>query len=89
MTDCHPPYAPLTCAQWQHRLAEAEAALHAASIGKQVQSNTYGDTQVTYSKADLSTMQRYVDSTRASMLTACGGGCNRPVRRAIQMIPGG
>lgn len=86
MTDCPTDPSVLTCAQARQRLCDAENAFDKLMIGGQVQSVTYGDQSVSYSKSDIGNLERYIYMLRGRVDTACGT-CTRPRRTAIQFIP--
>lgn len=51
----------------QQRLDEAETALHKLRIGAASVSLGYGDRQVTYTKAELGDLKRYVAELKAQL----------------------
>jgi hypothetical protein len=82
LSDCAP-----TCAEIAKRLGEVKAAIHNLLIGKGTQSVTYGDQQVTYTKADLSAMRAYADDLARESDRQCGTCYGRERRRVIQAVP--
>ena len=51
----------------QQLLAEAETALHKLRIGAATASLGYGDRQVTYTKANLGDLKRYIAELKAQL----------------------
>ncbi|MFZ2872759.1 gpW family head-tail joining protein [Zavarzinia sp.] len=62
------------------RLAEAEAALHALSIGRRSVSVSYEGKAVTYTAGNIGELRAYVAELKAKLALLDGA---RPARRAI------
>jgi peptidoglycan hydrolase CwlO-like protein len=73
------------CEQWIERLAEAEVALHKLAIGSKVEVLRAGEKQLTYTKAELGELRKYVDSLQAKV-DACNG-TRSSKKRIVQFIP--
>lgn len=74
----------ITCAEWQTRFDEADAALHKLMTGGNVVSIRYGEKEVQYAKGNIAELRKYVQYL-ADRLAACNGTARRS---AIGIIPG-
>lgn len=75
----------ITCAQYTTMLGEAQAALHALTIGSKVESLRAGEKQLTYTRANLDALRTYIDELQAKV-DACNG--IRPHgRRVMHILP--
>lgn len=77
----------LSCDELAKRLGQVGDAIHGFLIGKGTQSVTYGDQQVTYSKADIGEVRAYADELARESDCRCGTSFSRRVRRSIQAVP--
>lgn len=73
------------CATLRTWLASAELALHQLTIGSKVEVMVSGPKSVTWTRANLTSLQAYVDDLR-NQVAACDGAL-RTKRRVVQFIP--
>jgi len=76
-----------TAQELQMRLTEAELALHRLMTGTQTETVRYGEKLVTYTKANVDALSRYITDLRGQ-LAASTGQAVAGRRRIIQVIPG-
>lgn len=72
------------CKTYRQRYEEADQALHALLTGSKSESVRMGEKQVTYTRASISELQRYVAYLKTKV-DACDGKCARS--RLIGVIP--
>lgn len=64
----------------QTRLSEAETALHDLTIGRREVSVSWSDgQQVSYSKADIPELRRYIQDLKAQIAALTGKGRRKPI----------
>lgn len=61
-----------TCAEYQTRFADADLALHRLMTGSKSESFAHGENRLTYTRASLPELQRYVQYLQAK-IDACNG----------------
>lgn len=75
-----------TCSQLQTWLTAAETAMHQVAIGSKVEVTQYGTKSITYTRANLGELKRYVAELR-DQVAACTGDSTRRKRRVFGIIP--
>ena len=74
-----------TCADYQTRFDDADQALHKLLIGSKSETFRHGENQLTYTKASLPELQRYVQYLQGKIDACNGAKVNK--HRVFGIIP--